>query len=69
MKANVGSTDRIIRILFAIIFFVLAFTVLAGTWKWIFIVLGLIAVITGLVRFCALYPLFRINTVRKEKQP
>ncbi len=66
MKANVGNADRIIRIVLAIIFFVLAFTVFAGTWKWIFIVLGLIALITGLVRFCALYPLFRISTVHKE---
>ena len=67
MRANVGNTDRIIRIVLAIIFFVLAFAIFAGTWKWIFIVLGLIALFTGLARFCALYPLFKINTVGKKK--
>ncbi|NOY78105.1 MAG: DUF2892 domain-containing protein [Calditrichaeota bacterium] len=66
MKANVGSTDRLIRILLGIIFLVLAFAVFAGTLKWIFIVLGIIALFTGIVRFCALYPLLKINTAKKE---
>jgi len=67
MKANVGNTDRIIRILLGIIFLILAFAVFVSVWKWIFIVLGIIALFTGIVRFCALYPLLKINTAKKEE--
>ena len=67
MTANVGTTDRLIRFILGIVFFVLAFGVaLSPAWKWIFIILGVILFGTALFRFCALYPIFKINTARKE---
>ncbi len=67
MTANIGSTDRLIRFILAVVFFILAFGVtLSPTWKWIFVILGVIALFTALFRFCALYPIFKINTAKKE---
>ncbi len=67
MAANVGSADRTIRLILGVIFLVLPFVVTMGvTWKWVLIVLGVIAIFTGLVRFCALYSLFKINTAKKR---
>ena len=65
MKKNMGSTDKIIRILVAIIVGVLYFTnVISGT---VGIVLGafaLIFVLTSFISFCPLYVLLGINTCK-----
>lgn len=67
MAANVGSTDRVIRLIIGIVLLVLAFTVVNGSvWEWIFIGVGALAIFTALTRFCALYPLFKINTTKKK---
>lgn len=65
MKQNMGSMDRVIRILAAVAVGVLYFTnVISGT---LAIVLGAIAVIfiaTSLVSVCPLYLPFGISTKR-----
>ena len=66
MKKNMGQTDRIIRIIAAIIIAVLYFAhVITGT---LAIVLGVIAVIflvTSLIGFCPLYTLLGVSTKKK----
>jgi hypothetical protein len=63
MKTNESSLDRIIRVIAGIILFGLYFTgTVTGTVGIILIVLGAIALITGLVGFCPLYALLKINT-------
>ena len=57
MKKNIGTLDRMIRFLVAIVFIVLGFT--ASPW-W-FIIAG-IALITGILGTCGLYSLFKIST-------
>lgn len=68
MKKNMGSFDRTLRILIAI---VLAILMLLGQIKGIAaIILGIVAVvfvITGAIGFCPIYPLFKINTAKKEQ--
>ena len=61
MQANVGSTDRIIRIVLGLVLVALFFVV-AAPWKYVALVAGLVAIATGLFRFCGLYRLFGINT-------
>ena len=61
MKVNVGGTDRSMRIVIGVILITLAVLGVVGWWGW----LGVIALITGLFRFCPLYPLLGINTCRK----
>ena len=63
MKNNMGSTDRVIRVLVAIIIAVLYFTEqISGTAA---IILGLFAVIfllTSAMGFCPLYLPFKLST-------
>lgn len=63
MTANVGTTDRIIRLVLALVLFTLFF-ILPGDAKWIGVA-GFIPLITGLVNWCPLYTIFGINTCRR----
>ena len=63
MQANVGSSDRIIRIVLGAILVALFFVV-AAPWKWVPLVAGIVAIATGLLRFCGLYKLLGINTCK-----
>ncbi len=63
MQANVGSTDRTVRIVLGIVLVALFF-VLAAPWKYVALVAGIIAIITGVTRFCGLYRLLGINTCK-----
>ena len=59
MKANVGETDRIIRIVLGIAI-IIAGIVLHTWWG----LVGLLPIVTGLIRFCGLYAVLGINTVK-----
>ncbi len=58
MQKNIGSTDRAIRVIAGLLLVLLAATGFIGAWGW----LGLVAVATGLFRFCPAYTLFGIRT-------
>ena len=63
MKANVGTLDRVVRLLLAAAFFSLFF-ILPGNQKWLGLV-GVVPLLTGLVQRCPLYTLFGIRTCRR----
>ena len=67
MKKNMGSADKMIRIVVAIVFALLIYTgKVQGN---IAIVLGVLAavfVLTSFVSFCPLYLPFKINTCKKS---
>jgi len=66
MKKNMGSIDKIIRILIAVVFVVLVLTkVVTGLLAIVLLVLSGVFVITSLVSFCPLYLPFGINTGKK----
>ncbi|MCX7736715.1 MAG: DUF2892 domain-containing protein [Candidatus Kapabacteria bacterium] len=68
MKKNMGTTDKIIRIVLAIIFAILYFTgIVSGTLAIILLVLGIIFVITSLISFCPLYAIFGLRTCPPPK--
>ncbi len=63
MKVNESNTDRIIRTLAGIVLLALYFTgVVTGGLGIVFIVLGAIALLTGIVGFCPLYALLKFRT-------
>lgn len=63
MKKNMGSADRIIRIILAIAFGVLYFTgIVTGILGIVLVALGVIFVATSFVSFCPLYAPFGIST-------
>lgn len=68
MKKNMGSTDRIIRILIAAVIAVLYYTgTLSGTLGLVLLILAGVFVLTSLVSFCPLYAPFGINTCPAKK--
>ncbi len=67
MKKNMGSADRIIRILIAAVFAYLYFGgIVTGTLGLVLVILGGVFVLTSLVSFCPLYAPFGINTCKKS---
>ena len=69
MKKNMGSVDRIIRVVIAIIFALLYFSgTVTGTLGMVLLILGTVFVLTSLVSFCPLYTLVGINTCPKKEQ-
>lgn len=61
MKKNVGGIDRILRIILGLA--LIAWAALGGPiWAWV----GVVPLATGLVKFCALYPLLGVNTCPKD---
>jgi len=62
MSANVGSIDRIIRILAGIA--LIAWALMGGpVWAWI----GVVPLATGLLKICPAYSLLGINTCGIKK--
>jgi len=67
MKKNMGTIDRVIRILLAIVVIVLYLTgTISGTAAVILGVLALVFIITGLIGFCPLYVPLKISTIKKS---
>ncbi|TND08016.1 MAG: hypothetical protein FD123_2699 [Bacteroidetes bacterium] len=63
MKKNMGTADRVIRLVLAAIFAALYFTgTVTGTWGLILLVLGGIFVFTSVISFCPLYTIFGLST-------
>lgn len=62
MDNNVGSTDRLIRIVVGLGLVSLVFIGPQTNWGW----LGLIPIATGFIRFCPAYTLFNFSTAEKE---
>jgi len=69
MKANMGNTDKIIRILAAILIGVLYFMqLISGTVAIVLLVVAAMFIITSFMSFCPLYLPFGLSTVQKEKK-
>ena len=62
MKTNIGSIDRVIRIALGLALVAGAVSGVIGMWGW----LGVIAIATGVFRFCPAYMPFGLSTCRTE---
>ena len=60
-KTNVGTIDRIARVLIGIVLIALTLTGTIGVWGWI----GLVPLATGIFRFCPVYTLLGIKTCNR----
>ena len=64
-----GTSDRIIRIILAILFGVLYFTgTVTGTAGGMLLILGVVLLATSFINFCPLYSLFGLNSSKTKKQ-
>ena len=69
MKKNMGSADRIIRIVIAIVITLLFLNhTITGTLGIVLLVLAGIFVITSFIQTCPLYLPFGISTLRKKNE-
>lgn len=62
MKPNEGGIDRILRVVLGLAILALVFVGPKTPWAW----LGLVPLVTGLVGFCPLYAILRLNTLGKR---
>jgi len=62
MKCNVGSVDRLLRIIVGLIIAILG--VVFDSWWGL---VGLVPLATGLFQFCPMYVPFKLSTAKKEK--
>ena len=63
MKKNMGTIDRVVRIVIALVFSALYFTgTVTGTLGIVLLVLGGVFVATSLISFCPLYTIFGLST-------
>mgnify|MGYP006328444887 FL=1 len=69
MVKNIGSTDKLIRLIIAVVIAVLYYTnFISGTVAIVLGVLAFIFVITSFLNFCPLYLPFGISTREKGKE-
>ena len=61
-KTNVGSVDRILRIVLGVVLIALVFVGPKTPWGWI----GVIPLVTGLFSTCPVYSLLGIRTCRSK---
>jgi hypothetical protein len=65
MKKNIGSTDKIIRMLVAALIGILLITnVISGTVGIVLVVVAAILLLTSFINFCPLYAIFGIKTCK-----
>lgn len=62
MKANVGTTDRLIRIIAGVALIAGAAIGYIGLWGYI----GIVPILTGTLRICPAYLPFGISTCKKD---
>lgn len=68
MKKNMGTSDKIIRVIIAAIVAVLYFTgTVSGTLGIVLLVLAGVFVLTSVVSFCPLYAPFGISTCKVKE--
>ena len=66
MNSNMGSIDRIIRVIASILLIVLFATdVVQGAIGWVVIAIAAVFTLTSTVGFCPLYTILGINTKKK----
>lgn len=65
MKKNMGSLDKGVRIVLAIIVAALYyFNVISGTLAYVLMAVAIILLITSFINFCPLYRIFGINSCK-----
>jgi hypothetical protein len=62
MKCNVGTVDRLLRIILGLIIAILG--VVFDSWLGL---VGLVPLATGLFQFCPMYSLLKLSTAKREK--
>lgn len=66
MKKNMGNTDKMVRVIIAVIIAALYFTnTITGTLGIVLLVLAGVFVLTSVISFCPLYAPFGLSTCKR----
>jgi len=63
MKTNIGTIDRVVRVLAGLVLIGLAYSGTIGIWGYV----GVVLLLTGVVRVCPAYSILGINTCSTGK--
>ena len=67
MKKNVGSIEKVIRLLVAALLIIFFYTnVVTGTLGYILLAVAAIFIVTSLLGWCPIWAIFRVNTASKK---
>lgn len=69
MTTNVGTIDRVFRILLGLALIAAAFGLYGPAYQTVWGWIGVIPLVTGLVSWCPAYPLLGVNTCKSAKAP
>ncbi len=71
MKKNIGTVDKVLRVVAALAIVVLLLTdTLSGPFAWVLGIVAVVFLLTSAVGICPLYLLFGISTTgKKDPQP
>ena len=61
-KPNEGGVDRIVRVVLGIALLALGLFWAQAPWNWVLDIVGVIALVTGVIGFCPLYALLGFHT-------
>lgn len=69
LTKNIGSLDRILRLVIGAAFIYIGFILLIGLIQIFFIILGIAMIINSITGFCGIYYLLGISTCKINKNP
>jgi len=62
MKANVGGIDKVLRIVVGIVLLALIFVLRNESGLWLWGLIGIVPLVTGLMNWCPAYSILGLNT-------
>lgn len=68
MKANVGGIDRVLRIVAGIVLLALVFVLKSEDGLWLWGLIGIVPLTTGVMNWCPAYGLFGMSTCSVEEK-
>ncbi|MFA5243613.1 MAG: DUF2892 domain-containing protein [Sulfuricella sp.] len=67
MKANVGGIDKVLRITAGVVLLALTFVLGDESGLWLWGLIGIVPLATGLMGWCPFYPLLGMNSCPTKK--
>ncbi len=66
MNVNVGTFDRVVRaVLGAVLVLLYLNSFVIGTWGAVLLIIGIVLILTALIRFCPIYQVLGLNSCRR----
>ncbi len=68
MKKNVGSIDKIIRFIVALVAIWAGYSLVSSPWNYVLYIVAIIMVITAFISTCPIWLITGINTIKSSKK-